>query len=190
MKAASSLLSICVFFVASCAEDSASSQAAQKSVDFTRVSETLEAVEVPGIEKIHTVAGVYLAGQPDEAGFEAAKTGGVRTVINLRHDDEIELEEKAFVEGLGMTYLHLPWNGAEELTDEVFDRARELLKSAEKPVLLHCKSANRVGAVWLPYRVLDGGLSLEAAATEAKSVGLKSDEYEAKARDYIEREKD
>ena len=70
---------------------------------------------------------------------------------------------------------------------EVFDQAREQLKTAERPILLHCASANRVGAVWLPYRVLDGGLSWDHALAEAKTVGLKSPDYEAKAKDYIQR---
>lgn len=190
MKAAAAprLLSVCLLLVAACAREA--TEAAETKVDFTRVTSALEAVDVPGIEKVHTVSGVFLAGQPDEAGFQAAKAGGVRTVINIRHDSEVEVDEKALVEGLGMIYLHLPWNGAEELTDEVFDRTREMLKTAEKPILFHCKSANRVGATWLPYRVLDGGLALEAAVEEAKSVGLKSPEYEDKARDYIARNED
>lgn len=73
------------------------------------------------------------------------------------------------------------------MTDEVLDRARAELKAAPRPILMHCASANRVGAVWLPYRVLDGGLSWDDAVAEAKVVGLRSAELEAKARDYVER---
>jgi hypothetical protein len=52
---------------------------------------------------------------------------------------------------------------------------------------LHCASANRVGAVWIPFRVLDQGIELEAAVAGAKAIGLETPEYEAKARDYVER---
>ncbi len=187
MRATATLTLTWALVATSCAPNGSEAEAAEARVDFSRVTDTLEAVDAPGIEKVHSVSGVFLAGQPDESGFDAAKKGGIATVIDLRHDGEIELDERALVEKLGMTYLHLPWNGAEELTDEVFDRAREMLKSAEKPILLHCKSANRVGAVWLPHRVLDGGLSVDDAVTEAKAVGLKATEYEQKARDYIER---
>ena len=41
--------------------------------------------------------------------------------------------------------------------------------------------------MWLPWRVLDGGLSYDEALAEAKTVGLKSPLYEEKAREYIER---
>jgi ubiquinone/menaquinone biosynthesis C-methylase UbiE len=56
--------------------------------------------------------------------------------------------------------------------------------------MLHCGSANRVGAVWLTYRVLDQGVPIETAIEEAKTIGLRSPEYEAKARDYIHRHAD
>lgn len=182
MKNSIVLLAACAVLAPACSPTDADA-----TVDFTRVTEALESVDAPGISRVHTLAGIYLSGQPDEAGFEAARAGGVRTVINLRHDDEIELPEREVVEGLGMTYVHLSWDGEDELTDEIFDRTRELLKSAEKPILLHCKSANRAGAVWLPFRVLDGGLSFDEALAEARTVGLKKDAYEAKARGYVER---
>lgn len=186
MKATVSLLAACVLVTSSCSPDDA--DAAEGRADFTRVTTTLETVESPGIEKVRTVDGIFFASQPDASGFEAAKRGGIKTVINLRHADEIELDEAEVVGSLGLTYLHLPWNGPEELTDEVFDRTREMLESAEKPVLLHCASANRVGAVWLPYRVLDGGWDVEDALEEARAIGLKTPEYEEKALDYIERQ--
>ena len=34
---------------------------------------------------------------------------------------------------------------------------------------------------------LDGGLTLDEAAAEARTIGLKTAEYEAKARDYVAR---
>jgi protein tyrosine phosphatase (PTP) superfamily phosphohydrolase (DUF442 family) len=69
----------------------------------------------------------------------------------------------------------------------VFVEARKQLKAAERPILLHCGSANRVGAVWLPYRVLDAGLAWDAALAEAKTIGLRTPALEAKAMDYVQR---
>ena len=62
-----------------------------------------------------------------------------------------------------------------------------MFNTVERPALVHCGSANRVGAVYLPWRVLDGGLSVEDALAEAKVVGLKTPMYETKALDYIKR---
>lgn len=78
----------------------------------------------------------------------------------------------------------------EKLTDKVFDETRKLLNDkAKRPLILHCASANRVGAVWLAHRVLDGGLKYEEALSELKTVGLKLPAFEQKAKDYIERKK-
>ena len=151
-------------------------------------TEKLEPYECGTITRLHTLGGVFLASQPQPEDFAQARKGGVKTVINLRHASEMEdFDEKQVVEAEGLSYVNIPFDGPDELTEEIFDEAREQLNAAQRPILLHCASANRVGAVWLPYRVLDGGLTWDEALAEAKTVGLKSPDYEAKARDYIER---
>ncbi len=152
------------------------------------VTEKLEPYECGDIKKLHTYGGIFLASQPQPADFEQAKKGGVKTVINMRHPSEInDFDEQQLVADLGLAYHNPAWNGPEELTDEVFDQLRELLKTEEKPILLHCSSANRVGPIWMVYRVLDNNLSTEEALAEAKIVGMKSPDYEAMAIDYINR---
>ena len=154
------------------------------------VTERLEPYECGTIARLHTYGGIFLASQPKAGDFEQAKKAGVKTVINLQHEHEVtDFDERQVVTKLGLEYINLPWNGSEEFNDAIIDRARQLLDSAERPILLHCSSANRVGAVWLPWRVLNGGLSYEDALAEAKTVGLMSPAYKEIARDYIERQK-
>jgi len=149
------------------------------------VTEQLEPYECGTITRLHTYGGIFLASQPQPSDFDQAKKGGVKTVINLRHADEQgDFNEAAFVNELGLAYHNVPWNGPDELTDEKFAQVESLLKTAERPILLHCSSANRVGAHWLVYRVIDGGLSIQDATAEAKVVGLKSPEYEKRAQAY------
>ena len=151
-------------------------------------TEKLEPSECGTITRLHTLGGVFLASQPKPEDFAQAKKDGVKTVINLRQAAEIkDFDEKQVVEAEGLLYVNLPFERPAELTDAVFDTVREHLKTAKRPILLHCGSANRVGAVWLPYRVLDGGLTYDEALEEAKTVGLKSPDYQEKAREYIER---
>jgi len=150
-------------------------------------TEKLEPYECGDVTRLHTLGGVFLASQPAKEDFKMAKAGGIKTVINLRQPDELDWNEKEFIEELGMNYHNVPFKLPGELTDEVFDEVRQLLTTDEKkPILLHCSSANRVGAVWLAHRVLDGGLSYEDALGEAKTVGLKLPAYETKAKGYIE----
>jgi uncharacterized protein (TIGR01244 family) len=142
------------------------------------------------IARVHALGDVYLAGQPTPEDLAEAKKIGITTVINLRPDAEIkDFSEREAVEAAGLAYVHIPFAGADDVTDAVFDRARQQLKAAQRPILLHCASANRVGAVWLPYRVLDAGLTWDAALAEAKTIGLRTAALEAKAKDYVERRK-
>ena len=55
------------------------------------------------------------------------------------------------------------------------------------PVMLHCASANRVGALWLAHRVLNDKIDLETARKEAKTVGLRTPAYEECVLSYIKK---
>lgn len=168
---------------------SATCCSAQDSRPKTQATSTLEVCRVGGIQKIHKLGKVYLAGQPSVDDFQVAKKQeGLKTVINLRQADEMEFDEAATLKTLGVAYHHLPFRAPETLKDEVFDQARKILSDKKNyPIMMHCASANRVGAVWLAYRVLDEQVPYEQALAEAKKVGLKSPDFEGKAKDYIGR---
>lgn len=149
---------------------------------------TLEPHTLGGIERLHTQGGVYLASQPAPDDFREAKSDGVRTVIDLRLPGEVtEFDEPALVRELGLAYHNFGFKTPESLSDEVFDGARAVLEDPQaRPILMHCSSANRVGAVWLAHRVLDGGLTWEAALEEAHTVGLRTAAFEERARAYVD----
>jgi len=151
---------------------------------------TLAPASCGSIQNLHALGDVWFAGQPAAEDFALAQAQGVKTVVNLRRaGEQAGFDEQAHATALGLGYVSLPIGGPSDLTDEVFQRARELLQSAPRPLLLHCASANRVGAVYVPWRVLDGGATLEQALREAHEIGLKSPELEAKAREYVLRAK-
>lgn len=159
----------------------------KKAEDHVAAADELTPCTCGSISRLHTLNGIYLAGQPTPGDFAQARKDGVKTVINLRHPTEIkEFNEEQVVEAEGLHYVSIPFKEPAELTDAVFEAVRHKLKTAPRPILMHCGSANRVGAVWLPYRVLDGGLTYEEALAEAKIVGLKSSDYENTARAYID----
>jgi uncharacterized protein (TIGR01244 family) len=140
------------------------------------------------LAKVHLADNVLLASQPSPEGLKEARARGIRTVINLRYPNEVSWDQAAYAQQLGIEYHSIPFNSGQTLTDDVFNQVRRVLNERkEAPVLLHCASANRVGAVWLVHRVLDGGIAYDQALAEAKAVGLRSAEYEARARDYIRR---
>jgi protein tyrosine phosphatase (PTP) superfamily phosphohydrolase (DUF442 family) len=98
----------------------------------------LEKCELGSINRIHSLGGVFLAGQPKPEELKLAKEKGVKTVISLRGRNEIDWDEEAAVKNAGMEFVHLPFRSAETLTDDIFDRARNLLSDKSKqPILLH-----------------------------------------------------
>jgi uncharacterized protein (TIGR01244 family) len=140
------------------------------------------------IERVHQAGDVLLAGQPQPDDLALACGQGVKTVVSLRHASELDWDEATYVAWLGMQYHHIPFGSPGSLTDEVFNTAREVLNDTSRgPMILHCASANRVGAVWLVHRVVDDGLSYDDALEEAKTVGLRSQEYQQRAESYLRR---
>ena len=98
----------------------------------------LEPAELGETVNVSRFGNIYLSGQPSAEGFQLASELGIETVVNIRRPQEqADYDEAALVEGCGMEYVHHPWGGPDQLTDEVFDTYREILESADEPLLLH-----------------------------------------------------
>ncbi len=151
----------------------------------------LEVAKCGAIKQLHVLDDIYLAGQPTPEDFKTFKERGVKSVLNLRAKEELDFDEAKVLKSLELGYHHIPVANPDAMTDEVFDKVRKLLNTKEeRPILVHCASAQRVGAVWLAHRVLDGGLTYEDALKESQTVGLKLPALEAKAKAYIAKQKD
>lgn len=121
---------------------------------------------------------VITGGQPDRGQLERLRDAGVKVVVDLRDPMESRpFDEPAVARELGLEYVNLPVRpGA--ISDVQLDGVRDALRgAAERPVFIHCSSANRVGGAMLPHLVLDQGLSEEEATERALAVGLRSPEY-------------
>lgn len=126
----------------------------------------------------HPLPGVATGGQPTREQLERLKEAGVEVVVDLRDPmEQRPFDEPKAVRELGMEYINVPVRpGA--TNDEQLARVREALRNAdERPVFLHCASANRVGGTLLPHLILDKGLTEEEATDCAMQVGLRSAEY-------------
>jgi protein tyrosine phosphatase (PTP) superfamily phosphohydrolase (DUF442 family) len=93
-------------------------------------------------------ANMYSGGQPSQNDLEQLKEKGVSSVINLRPLSEMDWDEQAFVESLGMDYQLLPIADASDISWENAEKLSGMLTGKnEEQVLLHCASGNRVGAL-------------------------------------------
>lgn len=125
--------------------------------------------------------GVATSGQPTEEGLRRLKELGFRTVVNLRTEKEGARAEKEQVEAAGLRYVWVPVTPETFSLADVESVARVLDEQGAGPVLVHCASANRVGAVWTVREVLRGA-DLEAAEAEGRAIGLSSEAMVAATR--------
>lgn len=128
------------------------------------------------------------AGQPTHQQLARLAAAGYRTVLDLRKPEEPRgFAEAEAVQTLGMEYVSLPVS-YEGLDDATFNRFRTLLRDrARRPIIVHCQSASRVGALLIPYLMLDQGRDREAAFELACAVGLRSAPLADAAFTYAER---
>ena len=134
------------------------------------------------------LADVATAGQPDVAAWAELARAGFKSVIDLREASEPRGHDEAGeIARAGLRYFLLPVSH-ENLGDRQFDALRDFLRDpANRPSLVHCQSANRVGALMLPYLRLDEQIPLEEARRMADIIGLRSPDYAALALDYVRR---
>jgi tyrosine-protein phosphatase SIW14 len=116
---------------------------------------------------------VYRGGQPAPETWPNLAKLGVKTVIDLRRDDEHStVAEARAVTAAGMNYINVPMNGVVAPTNEQIAKVIALLNSNE-PVFVHCKrGADRTGAVIACYRISHDHWQHEQALQEAKSLGM------------------
>lgn len=131
-------------------------------------------------------SGMLTGGQPTAAQLEQAAAAGFRTVINLRADGEDgELAgEAAIVADLGMRYVRIPMSGPADLTEA---NARLLAETLDAegagPILFHCASGNRVGALLALKAAVVDGVPAEQALALGKTAGLTR--LEARTREML-----
>jgi protein tyrosine/serine phosphatase len=119
--------------------------------------------------------GLYRGGQPTEKGFRFLKEKGVKTVINLRAEDD---SEAAIVEKLGMRYMRIPVNEIRpwsQIPPGAIAKYFELVNNPENyPIFFHCRrGADRTGALAALYRMALQGWSAQKAYDEARDIGMR-----------------
>lgn len=123
--------------------------------------------------------------QPSQAAYSKLAANGFRSVLNLRTAQEGADTEREHVEKSGLRYINIPVLTS-ELKNEQADQFIQAVKDkSNHPMLIHCGSANRVGAFWMIYRVIEQGWTEEKAYEEATRIGLTSPVLKKFAEDYI-----
>ena len=133
--------------------------------------------DVPGIQNFHQVnESVFRGAQPTEEGFQRLAKMGVKTIVDLRREDEHSTaSERRMVEAAGMKYVNLPMQGFVAPHDAVISRVLAVLNNTGGgAVFVHCKrGADRTGGVIACYRISHDGWDNHKALKEAKTLGMR-----------------
>jgi len=131
---------------------------------------------------------VCTGGQPTLEDLEKLQAEGVKTIVNLRQPGEhAAAEEVAKAKELGLRYFNIPVNGRAPKDEQVEAFLKITNDTSNRPLFIHCASANRVAAFWLIHRVLVNGWTVEKAEEEATRIGLRTPVMREFALDYLER---
>ena len=128
---------------------------------------------------------IAFAGQPPEEVFAKLKEAGFQTILSLRSPDEIDFDEKKAAEAHGMTFVNIPITSSTITDDKVAQFSRVVSDPENKPLLIHCGAASRVGGMWYIYRALFDKAPEEQSLDEALARGLDSPALEAVVKDYV-----
>ena len=128
-------------------DDSQPAPAAQAAPGTDATTETPLTLEFPNAKQ--EIPGVWGGGQPTREQLRAAAEAGVRTVVNLRTlGEEGAWDETAFVEELGMRFVHIPVAGPSGITAENAALLAAITgDEATHPLMVHCASGRRVSAL-------------------------------------------
>jgi len=107
-----------------------------------------------------------------EGGVMEAKRLGFKTILNLLTAKEGAEIEREKAKAVGIKYLNIPVPTRAPTDAQVREFARIINDPANLPILVHCETANRVGAMWALYRA-SKGVPAMIAVEEGRAIGLK-----------------
>ncbi|HKQ06204.1 MAG TPA: dual specificity protein phosphatase family protein [Blastocatellia bacterium] len=139
--------------------------------------------ELPNFRKVQDH--LYRGGQPGPGGLKKLAEMGIKTVVNLRGEDDLTRAEAAEAKALGLRYYGVPMPGLSRPTDAQVKQVMAILDDQENgPVFIHCKhGSDRTGTIIACYRIAKEKWTGERAIAEARQYGMSW--VEVGMRDYI-----
>jgi tyrosine-protein phosphatase SIW14 len=128
-----------------------------------------------GLPNFHQVnPQLYRGGQPKTGRLRKLKDLGIKTIVNLRGEDDSTRAESEEANLLGLHYFSMSLPEFSKPKDEDVRRALEIINAPEnQPVFVHCHHGkDRTGTIVACYRISHDGWTAEQAKNEASRYGL------------------
>ena len=114
---------------------------------------------------------VWRGAAPTASGYEALAANGVTTVIDLRAEEGVHVDE-ARLSSLGITRLHLPLRDGQSPTEAQVDRFLAAVRGSEGRAFVHCGAGvGRTGTMAAAYLVKTGQATPREALLRNLTVG-------------------
>lgn len=114
---------------------------------------------------------IAISGLIGDGGAQALAAHGFKTIIDLRTATEGTADEKALIDLNNMNYINIPMTVA-GISEEQLAAFTKAMETAQAPILIHCGSGNRAGAMWASYQIRKG-VDLEVALTAGRKAGMR-----------------
>ena len=128
---------------------------------------------------------LYRGAQPLPGGIQRILALKIKTIINLRGEDENSRGEEAEAKAAGVRYYSIALPGFGRPSDEQVEKVLGIINDSQNwPVFVHCHHGeDRTGTIIAVYRISHDGWTSEQAKKEAKSFGMSRFQFGMK--DYI-----
>ncbi len=117
---------------------------------------------------------VMRGSQPSERALKLLKKYyGVKTILSLRDDKQVNEWERQIVEKLGMTFINIPMNPIKSQKPETIEQSINIIRDkSNHPIFVHCQSGkDRTGMIFAAYRIKYDNWSYEDALMEMYAYG-------------------
>ncbi|KAA8985412.1 hypothetical protein F3089_01710 [Halospina sp. K52047b] len=112
-------------------------------------------------------------GQLADGAMAELKGMGFKTVVSLLNPREGLEAEREAAHDAGLNFYSISVSSKAPTEEQVREFAGIVSATGNYPILVHCASSNRVGAMWALYRH-QMGVPAEIALEEGKAAGLKT----------------
>jgi tyrosine-protein phosphatase SIW14 len=128
--------------------------------------------ELPNFHQVNSQ--LYRGAQPKAGGLQTLKVMGIKTIVNLRGEDERARAESKEAQMLGIRYYSVSLVEFSGPKDKKVQQVLDIISAPDnQPVFIHCRRGqDRTGTIVACYRISHDGWNAAQAKQEAERLGM------------------